>query len=451
MLKPVLIFLITASVALAEVSLTPVVLIRSYSGQKPVGGAAAGSATLVAVNDKFSWFITADHVTNNARYKVVTVQRPDWPSPVQGAVVATDSAADLSLVRCPAALPTQLKPIAIWPADKGTGDISWVYAEGYAAAQFKVGPGTNGFGRRKGKLVYRSGSRSKFSLPSVPGDSGGCIYTASNEGHIYLLGVTSTSDWPGRVGKPERDGVTYGGNHVAIAALLNSNGLPVGSDGYVGGKDAEATIRVLGGRRWPHPLKGFKRQCPPGNPCPPQNNPGPDLTPDPTPDAPEPPKPDCPDCPGLDEDEVKRLIAIAVMNAVRIEVGKLILPQGPQGPAGPAGPRGEPGPVGPGTRGDDGPRGPVGPPGPQGEPGVSPEIDYDVLTQRVLDQLPKLVTGVEVLNGALSERYHDGSRKQVAKLYFDFELLDGSTTTGNKRVFLGGRLRLQSSLRKAQP
>lgn len=77
-------------------------------------------------------------------------------------------------------------------------------------------------------------------------------------------------------------------------------------------------------------------------------------------------------------------------NMAKVNLGKVVGPQGPKGETGAQGPRGETGPRGPqgvkGDTGETGPRGPqgikgdagaTGPQGPQGKQGISPTFEID--------------------------------------------------------------------------
>lgn len=77
-------------------------------------------------------------------------------------------------------------------------------------------------------------------------------------------------------------------------------------------------------------------------------------------------------------------------NMAKVNLGRVVGPQGPKGDTGPQGPKGATGPQGPqgvkGDTGETGPRGPqgikgdtgaTGPQGPQGKQGISPTFEID--------------------------------------------------------------------------
>ena len=77
-------------------------------------------------------------------------------------------------------------------------------------------------------------------------------------------------------------------------------------------------------------------------------------------------------------------------NMAKVNLGRVVGPQGPKGATGPQGPKGATGPQGPqGVKGDTGERGPQGPQGikgdtgergpqgPQGKQGISPTFEID--------------------------------------------------------------------------
>lgn len=77
-------------------------------------------------------------------------------------------------------------------------------------------------------------------------------------------------------------------------------------------------------------------------------------------------------------------------NMAKVNLGRVVGPQGPKGDTGPQGPKGATGPQGPqgvkGDTGETGPRGPQGikgdtgergPQGPQGKQGISPTFEID--------------------------------------------------------------------------
>ena len=204
----------------------PVALIKAHSGN----GASAGTATLVAKH-RFGYWLTASHVVDSPRISIHTPTHG-----FHGELVARDSSADLALVKttaanCPA-------PVRIWTgAPHSSLDY---YAEGYAGASFA------GFGRRRGGLGALLGRMVRWTLPSIPGDSGGCVYTAY-KGKRYLSSVVSGSNWPGR--SRNADGYTVGASPEAIRTFLCSAGLTVEDTGV-------CIPRTLGGRQWRDPIQG---------------------------------------------------------------------------------------------------------------------------------------------------------------------------------------------------
>lgn len=197
----------------------PLALIKRYDASVPRGGASAGSCALVARSTTKAYWLTAEHVIDGPR-GYVTIQRPGKQT-LEGKVIAVRHAPDLALIRTSSASVTKY-PFPIWPYQITDRDY---WAEGYASATF------NDFGRRKGRLLGKSSNSTRWSFPSIPGESGGCVYTLHGNTK-YLCGVVSASDWP-RNPRGLLGGFTVGGDARAIRDFLNSAGLPVGKDGYV--------------------------------------------------------------------------------------------------------------------------------------------------------------------------------------------------------------------------
>lgn len=231
---------------------TPLCLIKAWQGSRPVGSASSGSATLVAKTQSQAFWISAYHVVRGAR-GIITLHRPDKKALV-AKQVSQRTSADLVLLRSSSHTVDE-DPLPVW---KWRLEGRRYWAEGYASGTLKD------FGRRSGTFTSAHGSKAEWSLPSIPGESGGCIYTLA-VGRKYLAGVTSGSDWP-RNPRGERNGYTFGGHSPQIVAFLTNSGLPVGPDGYVGSL-------TWAGRNWsdPTPNRGILRRLLPNCPqCDPQ-------------------------------------------------------------------------------------------------------------------------------------------------------------------------------------
>ena len=65
-------------------------------------------------------------------------------------------------------------------------------------------------------------------------------------------------------------------------------------------------------------------------------------------------------------------------NMAKVNLGRVVGPQGPKGATGPQGPKGDTGETGPqGPQGIKGDTGATGPQGPQGKQGISPTFEID--------------------------------------------------------------------------
>lgn len=218
----------------------PLALIKRFQASHPHGGASAGSCSLIAKSSTHAYWITADHVINGPR-GVVVLSRPGKKD-LQGTVIAQRRSPDLALIRTSSYTVTK-SPFPIWPYKLADRDF---WAEGFADASFK------GFGRRKGRLLSVNNDMARWSLPSIPGESGGVIFCLLGKTK-YLCGVTSASDWP-RNPRGTLSGFTVGGHSYQIRAFLKSLGMELRSDGYIVVPEQTGLFRrVLGGRRHSDP------------------------------------------------------------------------------------------------------------------------------------------------------------------------------------------------------
>ncbi len=249
-----LVALVTETVALGQRqaeapggTAIPLALIKRYQASRPTGGASAGSCALIAKSKSHAYWLTAEHVIDGP-YGLCVIERPGKPS-LAGSVVASRNGPDLALIRTSAHTVTK-SPFPIWPYQLTQRDY---WAEGYAGASFRD------FGRRRGRLLSVQPSYARWEFPSIPGESGGCIYTLHNMTK-YLCGCVSASDWPSNP-RGLRSGFTVGGDSRSIAAFLRDAGLPIGTNGYVSPTKFESNVqpagiifrRVLGGRSHPDP------------------------------------------------------------------------------------------------------------------------------------------------------------------------------------------------------
>lgn len=234
-LLPVRSILACAILSVAVFADAPVAIIKAYS-HRGASSASSGSCTLIAKDDTQAYWITADHVTRSAPYLEVLLRSGGrWA----GRTVVRDSGADLAVLRT-SSTNIDLQPILVWPRQQLGSE--WYYAEGFAGASFQ------GFGRRKGKLGNLMGNMVRWLLPSIPGDSGGCIYLINN-GQRYQCGVTSGSDWPSYRSYAS-DGYTVGGSPSSLHRIIQAAGLTIEPTGLI-----RCPGRTLGGRNWPDPIQ----------------------------------------------------------------------------------------------------------------------------------------------------------------------------------------------------
>lgn len=333
-------------------------------------GSSRGSGTMIARSDELGYavVITARHVVSEAgptwfqphgdkqRYKAVRKYRHPNSDVAIFTVVSTGTS-----------LQTRA-PMLLWTGKVQPGMPVW--AEAY-------GGGRAVAGRLHGQVEGMFGGGDiRVSLPSIPGDSGGCVFTVYKK-RPYLVGVVSGSNWPERGGptwsavpsvQPIRSWLTgltlpfesSTGTHAVTPTLAPTGCLQLG-----------VRIRgTLGGRRFVRPYQQPQGGgvCPPGEVCPPE------LIPVDPPSGSE--DDQLPQQPGIDQAAL--IEALAKDPRFRGPAGK----DGEPGPQGPAGPAGAPGPAG--ERGEPGPAGEAGPVGPAGE--VS-EMQLAAVTRAILDQL----------------------------------------------------------------
>ena len=125
-----------------------------------------------------------------------------------------------------------IPPMRVWPQSVFLGMPVW--AEGY---------GGGAFGRRKGRVTGRNGNIFTTSLPSIPGDSGGSLYTVDTQDVPYLVGIVSTSDYYS---------ITNGPRARPICALLRGVGVYVTNVGRAVCTPRQPRI-TLQGRGWAAP------------------------------------------------------------------------------------------------------------------------------------------------------------------------------------------------------
>ena len=367
----------------------PIALIFARA-HRNAGAASSGTATAIA-KGQYGYWLTADHVTGSAPF--ISIHRPDgrrWA----GRVVARDGQHDLALVQT--SVLEMPEPIRVWTA--AIDPERWYHAEGFAGAKF------SGFGRRKGRFGRAMSRMIQFLLPSIPGDSGGCMYTVYG-GKRYQCSVTSGSNWP-EYRSINSDGYTFGASPRDIRSFLKSAGLTVERSGQV-----SCLRQALGGRFHPDPLQQQYQQqviplqqappqqyqlCPPGGQCDPQQPPQQPLPQQPLPQQP--------------------------------------LPQQPQpvtGPPGPAGPMGPPGERGPS--------------GPKGDPA---QLNYEALLSMIKQDLPRSVTRIELRNSELIQKFSDGSESVIGDLGFTLEMYNNQgNKTDSERIPNNGVLKLQTLIR----
>ena len=401
---------ILLSVALLLVTLVPSTGIRAQTvgldrADRPLiplailrmGTGSTGSCTLVAKTRVYAYWLTAAHVGSRGKCSVMR----EGKRQLAGQVVAARNSSDLALVKTTAYTVTE-DPMPIWIGQlKGRA----IYGEGYASGSFRD------FGRRRGSFTSFYKSRGTWSLPSIPGESGGCLYVPYR-GLRYICGVTSTSDWPSNR-RGHRNGETNGAHHQEIRNFLSASGLPVGADGFVGGKSF-----TLGGRGWCDPIQG----CNPGQPVQPipQIDPGQGFI------VPQQPNP-------VDYEKIKQLIADEVAKIPTPVDGVDGLP-GNDGLPGKDGAQGPQGPPGPSVAGPQGPRGDIGPAGPKGDTGESGAPGVGI-------------NSMEIQDGNLVVLMSDGSVRDLGPMGFDVQIYgtDRQLLT-EQYVAPGGTLKLQNKL-----
>lgn len=348
-------------------------------------GNSRGSGALIAVHPdaNAALVITAHHVVDGGGE--YWFQPSGSSKRFKGAQIRKHPQADVSVFLIAKTPEIDAREtLCIWPGDIYNGMPVW--GEGY---------GGMNFGRTKGQVLGRFvGTDARFSLPSIPGDSGGIVITVDKTRKPYLMGIISGSNWADR-GGPTWTAAPWAG---PIRQWLDTLVFTVAPTPGARGVRAECSVnptgcvvlgrlrRALGGRRWAQPYQINPQGSCPGGVCPSPQQPfepyipdeppmgggGGDVLPDPPPGSapPAPPQqqPNCPcpqggeqapNCP-CDPDKLKE----AIVKALK-EDGPLKGEAGAQGPAGPAGPAGE-----------------------QGPPGKDAEVDVEAIAKAVIAALP---------------------------------------------------------------
>lgn len=372
-------------------------------------GSSRGSGVVIAHDTQLqiSVVITAHHVVRNSGelWFIVNGSGPRYP----GRAIRKHPQADVAIFLISSKGISHLTPLPIWPRRLTRGQEVW--GEGYGGLKF---------GRTRGYVENDfTGAATQFSLPSIPGDSGGVVLTLDEYKVPYLAGVISGSNWP-EAGGPT---FTVAPRAASIRQWLQTVDFRV--------KQSNATIvtlecaveptgclrigqrirQALRGRNWPQPYNCPQGRCP--QPQVPQfEQPIPQEDPIYPQPAPQPqPQQGCP-CPRPDNSQIDK---DALLNELLAKMAADERFRGAAGPAGPSGNTGPPGPPGPGTtpeqlaavtqailqriKEDEAFRGPPGPPGSPGAPGApgtpgvpgrdgeTPEVDIDAIVNRVLEKV----------------------------------------------------------------
>lgn len=233
---------------------TPIGVVQAYRTSNSSSW-NSGTITLIAKGE-YAYWLTASHIfyDGSGNYLPVAYIKVPGKGTYSAKVVKISSSTDLALLRTsPKGTPD---PLRIWTGNLASSMVC--YSEGYASRV--------GFGRRQGK-PQTNNRMARWSLPSLPGDSGGCIYTIYNNKR-YLVGVTSGSNWPEYRNWSTDDGYTIGASPKTIRDFLQITGGTVEQTGccIFGG-------RTLGGRRWRDPLQ-YQQNIPRGQVIEEQPEPG---------------------------------------------------------------------------------------------------------------------------------------------------------------------------------
>ena len=229
----------------------PIAVIGVPSSQ----GQDVGTCCLLAKTTRTAYWITAWHVIKDNHRATFTISRPNR-GPLSGAFVAGSADSDLAIIRTTAAGVDE-HGVPVWPYKLRGREC---YAVGYAEGSFEK------FGRRRGQYELRlsSPAQSRWTFPSLPGDSGGPLFTVWRN-RPYIVGVCSSSDyWLDNFNRAHPGTVTSGGDSGDIRALCAKANLPIGPSGYVGlpvaASEAVECQYTLGGRCWPNPLRRRPQQ-----------------------------------------------------------------------------------------------------------------------------------------------------------------------------------------------
>lgn len=395
----------------AALTFAPLVASAQHPLVGQVGcGSSRGSGVIVGHDTELgiSVVMTAWHVVRDGGDLWFA---PNGNSQRKGIAVKKHPTADVAVFLVPCEGISHLTPLPIWPGTLTKGQEVW--GEGYGGLKF---------GRTRGYVEKDfAGADTQFSLPSIPGDSGGIVLTLDDAGVPYLAGIISASNWA------EANGPTFtvAPRASVIRSWLDSLDFRVRPRGSGEVATVECYVEPTGclrigqrirqalrGRNWPQPYNCPNGQCPlpQGNqqefiPVPPQEDP---IYPQQPPQIQQPPA--CPGCPcprpkpdQVDKDELLNELLAKIANDDRF--------RGDTGPEGPRGESGPPGSPGPGTtpdqlaavtqailqriKEDETFRGPQGPEGPQGSPGETPEVDIDAIADRVYQRVKQELAASE--------------------------------------------------------
>lgn len=383
-------------------------------------GSSRGSGVVIAHNTEMqvSVVITAYHVVRDGGdlWFAVNGRQPRYP----GRVIKKHPSADVAvfLISCKGI--EHLTPLPIWPRQLQRNQEVW--GEGYGGLKF---------GRTRGYVVSDfQGASTQFSLPSIPGDSGGVVLTLDERKVPYLAGVISASNW----NEPSGPTFTVAPRAASIRQWLQTVDFRLRNRGANDVVTLECAVeptgclrighrirQVLRGRNWPQPYSCPQGQCPtPQSPpmyepqIPDELGPQPQIQPpqiQPQQNCPCQPQQGCP-CPRPRPNEQGQIDQDKLIEDLLARMAEDDRFRGESGPAGAPGEMGPPGPAGPGTtpdqlaavtqailqrianddsfRGPPGPPGPAGPPGPPGPPGAdgeTPVVDVDAIADRVFQRV----------------------------------------------------------------